>query len=89
MKTLEDLRKEIDSADDELLSALAKRFSIIREIGLLKKNNNIKPLDTKRWDEVLQKMTSKAKKLNISEELIHKIYEEIHKASLIIEKDHE
>jgi chorismate mutase len=89
MKTLEDLRKEIDTADEEILIALAKRFSIIKEIGIFKKNNNIVPLDSNRWQEVLQKVISKTKKLNIPEDLIKKIFEDIHQASLKIEEENE
>ena len=85
-----DLRKEIDTADEEILNALAKRFSVVREIAKLKKNKNIEPLDRKRWKEVLQKVTAKTKNItNIPEDLIKKIYEEIHQASLKIEKEYE
>lgn len=89
MKTLSDLRREIDTADEEIINALAKRFSVVGEIAKLKKNKKIEPLDKKRWNEVLQKVTSKTKKLQISEDLIKKIYDEIHQASLKIEKEYE
>lgn len=89
MKTLSDLRKEIDTADEEIINALAKRFSVVSEIAKLKKNKKIEPLDKKRWNEVLQKVTIKTKQLHISEDLIKKIYEQIHHASLKIEEDYE
>jgi chorismate mutase len=89
MKTLSDLRKEIDTADEEIINALAKRFSVVEEIARLKKNKKIEPLDKKRWNEVLQKVVSKTKQLRISEELIKKIYDEIHQASLKIEENYE
>lgn len=88
-KTLEDLRKEIDDADEQLLLALAKRFSVIREIGKLKKEHNITPLDEKRWNEVLNKIITISKKYTIPENLVKKIYEEIHISALKIEKDDE
>ncbi|HSX08971.1 MAG TPA: chorismate mutase [Candidatus Saccharimonadales bacterium] len=88
-KTLEDYRKEIDKIDEELLHVLAKRFDVIRQIGKLKKENNIVPLDEKRWNEVIEKITGKAKHLNLSENFMKTIYEEIHKASLALERDHE
>ena len=88
-KTLEELRKEIDNADEELVKAIAKRFEIIREIGKLKKEKNIPVLDEKRWDEVLKRISEKAKKLDVPEELMKKMYQEIHKAALMIEKKDE
>lgn len=85
MKTLDDLRKEIDILDEELIQVLAKRTAVVKEIGELKKKNNIKPLDEKRWEEVLNRVLTHAKKHNISKELVKSIFEQIHKTSLAIE----
>jgi chorismate mutase len=84
-KTLEDLRKEIDEADEQILSIFAKRFEIVREIGKLKYEQNIAPLDEKRWQEVVSKIIETSKKYHIPEEFIKNIYEEIHKTALKIE----
>ena len=88
-KTLADLRKEIDTVDDELVNLLAKRFAVVREIGKLKKLQQIQPLDERRWKDVLQKITEKAKNRDIPQDLVKKIYDEIHKTALSLEKDHE
>lgn len=88
-KTLDDLRKEIDIIDDELLKVLVKRFDVVRKIGKLKQEQHIPPLDEKRWQEVRHNITEKAKKLNLSEETISNIYEEIHNAALTLEKEYE
>ena len=88
-KTLEEYRKEIDTVDEELLTILAKRFEIVREIGKLKKEKNILPLDEKRWEEVIKKINSKAKKLNLSNDFIKNMYDEIHKVALMIERNDE
>jgi chorismate mutase len=85
-KTLEELRIEINAVDDELVKILAKRLDIVREIGKFKKENNISPLDEKRWYEVLQRVLETAKKHNLSQNFIKKIYEEIHDVSLTIER---
>lgn len=85
MKTLDDLRKEIDILDKELIHVLAKRTAVVKEIGELKKQNNIKPLDEKRWEEVLKRVLTNAEKNNISKELVKNIFEQIHKTSLAIE----
>lgn len=86
IKILDDLRIEIDKVDDELLNTLSKRFSVVREIGKIKKEKNIPPLDEKRWKAVLKKVKEKAKKHSLPEEFIEKIYEEIHQTALDMEK---
>jgi chorismate mutase len=88
-KKLEEYRKEIDTIDQELLNILAKRFDIIREIGKLKKEKNILPLDEKRWEEVMGKINNKATKLNLPKIFVKNIYDEIHKAALMIERNDE
>ena len=86
MKTLDELRKEIDEIDIEIIHLLGKRMDIVREIGKLKKENDLAPLDEKRWQEVVKKVSKIAKDHSLSQDLIIKIYEEIHKTALKIEK---
>ncbi len=86
-KALDELRKEIDSADEELVNALAKRMDLVRKVGKLKKRQDILPLDETRWRKVINMVTKKAEGKNIPEKLIEKIYEEIHQAALTIEKN--
>ncbi len=82
---LKKFRQEIDEIDRELLAIMAKRVNLVREIGKVKKENNINPLDSKRWKEVLESRLSIAKSLNLSEEFIKNLYVLIHKHSLAIE----
>jgi chorismate mutase len=86
-KTLEDLRKEIDEVDNELLRVIAKRIDIVREIGALKKEIQIQPLDETRWQKVLTRIKELAVKHNLPQDLVEKIYAEIHKTALAIEKE--
>ncbi|MBI3984634.1 MAG: chorismate mutase [Candidatus Levybacteria bacterium] len=84
---LKKLRKEIDEIDRELLSVVAKRASVVRKIGKLKRKNNIKPLDQKRWEEVLESRILIAKSLNLDKDFIKNLYTLIHKNSLTIESE--
>ncbi len=86
-KTLDALRNEIDVIDKELLHILGKRMVIVGQIGKLKKEKNIKLRDEERWQNVLMRIKDIATKQNLSEDLVKKIYEEIHKAALTIEKN--
>ena len=82
MKTLDELRQEIDLLDEKLLKIIAKRMDIVREIGNLKKEKNLEALDKNRWQSVLKKIKEAAKNNNLSEEFVEKLYHEIHQAAL-------
>lgn len=84
---LDELRKEIDALDDQIISLLAQRIAVVKKVGATKKINNIAPLDEKRWQEVLNKLRTKAKTLNLSEDLVEKIYNSIHEFALKLEKN--
>jgi len=86
---LEKLREEIDEIDNEIIALIAKRFRVVAAIGKVKKEKNIPPLDEKRWEKVVEKITQKAKENNVPVELVEKIYKEIHHTALSIEKNHE
>ncbi len=85
-KTLEELRKEIDSLDHELLDILAKRMSAVKEVGDIKNSNGLPVLDEKRRQEVLETIGEKAKSLHLSEGFIKKLFEAIHDHAVEIQK---
>ena len=47
------LRKKIDDIDDELIALFLKRLDISKEIGELKKENNMKIYDPEREEEII------------------------------------
>lgn len=83
---LKDLRKQIDHIDQEIISLLWKRLRVVKKIWKLKKENNIPPLQTNRWNEVLKKVKTKAEKKWINPVFIEKIWNNIHEEALKIEK---
>jgi len=84
--TLDQLRKQIDELDDELLQVLSRRMQIVAQIGKQKKAHGIKPLDEDRMKNVLQLMLKRARILSLSEKFIEKLYALIHEYSLEIEE---
>jgi len=86
MNDLESLRKQIDEIDSLIVDLLAKRMKVVEKVGILKKQNNIPPLDPTRWQQVLTSKIEKAKSLGLNTEMVKKIYEVIHEFALIIEK---
>lgn len=55
MATLDDLRKQIDQLDDEIMKLLDKRYNLTTEIGSVKARTNIEILDTSREQLILDK----------------------------------
>ncbi len=83
---LEQLRTIIDTADEHLLQALARRMNAVKKVGAYKKERGIAPLDPSRWHNVLESRIAKGQSLGLSRELIIEIYETIHHHALKIEK---
>jgi chorismate mutase len=83
---LVELRKQIDEVDQQLLSALQRRMELVQQVGMFKKQNNLPPLDQKRWQEVLDAKKEFAKEKGLSESLVYDIYQRIHSAALEIEE---
>ena len=79
---LNTLRAQIDVIDQQLLGSLGKRMKVADDIGLLKKENNVSILQTKRWNEILEKMIHGGDQNNLSEEFILKVFKAIHQESI-------
>lgn len=79
---LHELRNQIDSIDDELLSLLAKRSEISTKIGVVKKENNLTVLQLDRWNTILSNYIEKGKNLGLNGEIVKEIFELIHKDSI-------
>ena len=71
---LEELRIEIDKCNDNIIKALEKRFYFTREIGKLKKENNLPSYDKSREDKIINNVRVKAKSSNLNEYMIESIF---------------
>src|SRR5687767_13257946 len=49
------LREQINQVDDELLTLIGQRMKLADRIGSYKKENNITILQTRRWNDILQR----------------------------------
>lgn len=79
---LTELRRHIDNLDNELISLLAERMRVSREIGHYKKENSMPILQANRYDEILTKRIAQAQQLGMSESFIKNILEAIHEESV-------
>ena len=77
MRTLEELRREIDAIDDELVTLVAKRMAIATEVVTYKKAHDIPVYIQARVDEVMSRNLAHGEKLGVSPELIRSLYQHL------------
>lgn len=79
---LEKLRQQINNLDDELMFILSQRMKIAEKIAAYKKENNITILQTRRWNEILDRAARKGEKLGLTKEFITKYFDAVHLESI-------
>jgi chorismate mutase len=80
--TLEKHRQQINQLDDELMLLLSQRMKVAEKIGQYKKENNITILQTKRWNEILERACKKGDKIGLSKEFVTKYLDAVHMESI-------
>ena len=73
---LENLRKEIDECDSEIIRLLKRRMEISKAIGAIKKENNLPLYDRRREEALMEKLEGMSSEI-LSKETIDNIYREI------------
>jgi chorismate mutase len=82
LNKLEELRSEIDKLDEEMIEILARRMTIVDEIGKYKKENRITILQIKRWNQIIRERLETGEKLGLTTEFILKLLDDIHDESI-------
>ena len=81
IKQLLEARQMIDEIDSKLIETLDERFRLTREVGFLKAENKLDPIDKTREAEKLAKLRSLCEKKTLDpdfiEELFSRIMEEV------------
>jgi|TARA_Y100000294_G_C8500261_1_gene314535 monofunctional chorismate mutase len=72
---IDELRREVDRADNEIISLLSRRMDIVKAIAIIKKSNKAPIFDKKREIELLNRVKEEAKGKKLSEDFISKLYE--------------
>lgn len=78
---LETYRKLLSEIDDALLSTLAKRIEVAREIGRYKDSHEIPILQMEHFSNVLKTNLERAKKLELPTDFVYLLFTEIHELS--------
>ncbi|AID37498.1 putative phospho-2-dehydro-3-deoxyheptonate aldolase (aroG)/chorismate mutase (pheA) [Candidatus Walczuchella monophlebidarum] len=82
---IEILRDKIDELDENVLSLLASRFLLSREIGMLKKKHNVDIFQPNRWKQIMEKLECFGKNVELSSDFIKVFLEIIHQESIQIQ----
>lgn len=76
------LRKQIDELDNDLMQLLAKRMRVCREIGQYKKEHNMTVLQAQRYNEILDKRGAQGALCGMDSDFVKTIFEAIHEESV-------
>ena len=87
LENIEDLRKQIDIVDSDLMKMLGRRMKLSDNIGRYKKKNNISILQTSRWNEILERSIAKGKEQGLSEAFMAKYLKTVHQESIDRQND--
>jgi chorismate mutase len=82
LNKLENLRRNIDLLDFQVLDLLAKRMDLVKEIGAFKKENNITILQIERWAEIFKSRMALSNSLKIDSTFIEALINAIHQESI-------
>lgn len=83
--SLEELRKEIDQTDSEILALITKRIRVSEKIGAEKKEQGKLVRDLEREKKVLERIKLLAKENNLNELDIEAIYRQVIAASAAVQ----
>ncbi len=81
-ESIQQLRKQIDELDNQLMELLSKRMDVCREIGRYKKEHNMTVLQTSRYNEILEKRGVQGSLSGMAPEFVAKVFENIHEESV-------
>ena len=83
---LEVLRQKIFEVDKKLIGVIKERDEFVKEVGELKKEKGIPPLDMVQWQKVLTTRKEIGKELGVDENIIEEVWNTLHKIALNLEK---
>ena len=85
-ENMKELREEIDLLDNELIILFSKRFKFIENAALIKNDiNDIR--DNERIEKIIKRLRNSAKKNNLSEDIIEKLWRFIIELSIEQERE--
>ncbi len=77
-ESINTLRQQIDLIDKELIEVLARRMSVVEEIGKLKNSENMTILQADRYKSIVADRAEQGSAKGLSKEFVSKIMSDIH-----------
>ncbi|MBI2430445.1 MAG: chorismate mutase [Candidatus Levybacteria bacterium] len=84
MYTLEALRKQIDNIDEQIITLFARRFSLVKKLGKIKKEKKLPIKNITREEEKINTLIKRVE--GMSKEFIRDIWQRIFTESYRLEK---
>lgn len=84
MKTIDELRSEIDEIDDRLVSLFLQRLAVVKEVGEAKKTLSLSVEDKDRENAIIERLT--VNKTDEEKKKITELYNKIFDISKETEK---
>lgn len=85
IQKLEDLRRQIDRVDEKLLETLRERIHLVEQIGPVKEENEATIFQMRRWFKVLENRKRFGREQGLDPEIVHELFQLIHKYSIDIQ----
>ena len=85
-KNMEELRKELDILDNELIKLVSKRFKFIEQAAIIKDDIS-KIRDNDRIEDIIKRLRKLAKNNDISPDIVEKLWRYIIELSIELETE--
>ncbi len=81
-RRLSQLRDEVDAVDAGVLELLRRRMDIVRQMGVLKSQQNVSTYQPHRWQEILDDRVRKGAQMDLSADLVEQVMQSIHEEAI-------
>lgn len=76
------LREQIDSLDHEILQLLSERMNVAEKIGRIKRDNDVRILQSARWEDIMERVLMRSHSLGLSENFLRTMLDAVHVESI-------
>ena len=76
------LREQIDSLDREILQLLSERMNVAEKIGRIKRDNDVRILQSARWEDIMERVLMSSHSLGLSENFLRTMLDAVHVESI-------
>lgn len=79
---MDELRKQIDEIDEQLVHLMAKRFALVKEVKLIKQASGKPAFDDSRWKHIKKRIEQLSSEEKLNPQAVQKIFDAIHDYAL-------